>query len=453
MSAGVVGAIALAASILAVPLAQAATPGPGSFTSVSAKRVLDTRKGIGAPAKAVAAGATLTFTAASAGSTPISAVAMIVTAVAPKASGFLTVYAAGTARPNASILNFRSGEDVPNLVIIPVGAGGRVSIYNSSAGTVQLLADIHGYFNGGAGQAAAGTLEPMAPTRFLDTRTGNGAARRPAAANSTTKVKVTGLHGVPVDASAVVVNVTSVNASTEGYVTAFPGDPRPDTSTVNFSAHDIRANLILLAVGTDGTISLYNGAGPADLLADISGYFVGGTPSTDGSFVGTSTYRAFDSRLPGGHPAGPVTNSKICVLSSQLDNQACPTDPVFSIFKDLVVNVTAVRPTQSGFLTTWSGVGHIPTVSSSNFMPGSSYAGTLALPVNPDGTISVYNGSHGTVDLVVDVTGFILQLPDLTTARSSSASVGDQLAQALAKVKQFSSTPAAVPVSVTTLGR
>jgi hypothetical protein len=35
---------------------------------------------------------------------------------------------------------------VPNLVIAPVGANGKVDLYNRSAGTVQLVADVSGYY-------------------------------------------------------------------------------------------------------------------------------------------------------------------------------------------------------------------------------------------------------------------------------------------------------------------
>jgi hypothetical protein len=36
---------------------------------------------------------------------------------------------------------------IPNLVIVAVGAGGKVTFYNRS-GTVDLIADLSGYFTG-----------------------------------------------------------------------------------------------------------------------------------------------------------------------------------------------------------------------------------------------------------------------------------------------------------------
>ena len=78
----------------------------------------------------------------------VSAVALNVTVTAPFSAGFVTVYGDGTALPVASNLNFVPDQSVPNLVIAPVGAGGVVDLYNGSGGTIQLVADICGYYLG-----------------------------------------------------------------------------------------------------------------------------------------------------------------------------------------------------------------------------------------------------------------------------------------------------------------
>ena len=52
----------------------------------------------------------------------------------------------GGARPTVSNLNFTAGQTVANLVIVPVGADGKIRLYNGSPGTVQLIADIAGYY-------------------------------------------------------------------------------------------------------------------------------------------------------------------------------------------------------------------------------------------------------------------------------------------------------------------
>ena len=92
----------------------------------------------------------------------VSAVVLNVTVTQPKAAGFITVYPDGATRPLASNLNFVAGQTVPNLVVAPVGADGKVDLYNGSSGTTQLVADVSGYFSG-AGLAPAGTFTSLTP--------------------------------------------------------------------------------------------------------------------------------------------------------------------------------------------------------------------------------------------------------------------------------------------------
>ena len=123
----------------------------GNFRPVGPLRVLDTRVGNGAPRTAVAAGASLKVQIEGAHAIPasgISAVVLNVTVTQPTAGGYLTAYPDGATRPTASNLNFNPAQTVPNLVVVPVGADGKITLYNGSAGTVQLIGDIAGYYLG-----------------------------------------------------------------------------------------------------------------------------------------------------------------------------------------------------------------------------------------------------------------------------------------------------------------
>ena len=75
--------------------------------------------------------------------------ALTVTTVSPAAAGFVTVWPAGQTRPNASNLNFSAGQNIPNTVIVPIGVGGKIQLFNGSGGTIQLLADVSGYYRAG----------------------------------------------------------------------------------------------------------------------------------------------------------------------------------------------------------------------------------------------------------------------------------------------------------------
>ncbi|BAS17252.1 hypothetical protein AHiyo8_55550 [Arthrobacter sp. Hiyo8] len=63
----------------------------------------------------------------------VSAVTFNLTVANPTSFGFVTAYPSGTARPNASNLNYATGQIVPNLVTVPVGSDGKVTLYNQSS--------------------------------------------------------------------------------------------------------------------------------------------------------------------------------------------------------------------------------------------------------------------------------------------------------------------------------
>jgi hypothetical protein len=125
--------------------------GPGGLSPVAPDRVLDTRNGTGYP-HVVAARGTVPLQVGGLGGVPgsgVAAVVLNVTVTQPQVAGFLTVYADKAARPLASNLNFSAGETVPNLVVAPVSPTGVVDLFNGSGGTVQILADVSGWFSTG----------------------------------------------------------------------------------------------------------------------------------------------------------------------------------------------------------------------------------------------------------------------------------------------------------------
>lgn len=146
----------------------------GAFYGATPTRLVDTRNGTGwsqgrsTPAHPISIpirGKTL-----SGGGTHFvvptdaTAAALNITAVAPAASGYATVWPCGSKRPLASNLNFAAGATVANNVIAPIGANGSVCIYTNVP--TDIVVDMSGYFSIGA----AGSFRPTSPTRLLDTR-------------------------------------------------------------------------------------------------------------------------------------------------------------------------------------------------------------------------------------------------------------------------------------------
>ncbi|WP_140744059.1 TolB family protein [Pedococcus bigeumensis] len=180
-------------------------------------------------------------------------------------------------RPTASNLNFVAGQAVANLVIVKVGAGGKVALYNSS-GQTHLVADVMGWYPSGSEYAA------LAPSRVLDTRAGVGAPKAAVGPGGLVDLQVVGRGGVPASGvGAVVLNVTAVAPTRSGYLTVFPsGQVRPTASNLNFVAGQAVANLVIVKVGAGGKVALYNSSGQTHLVADVMGWYPN-TPQSSGA--------------------------------------------------------------------------------------------------------------------------------------------------------------------------
>jgi hypothetical protein len=111
--------------------------------------VLDTREGLGAPLAPVGQ-VPLEVTLAGKGGVPsngVTGVMLNVTAVAPTAATYVTVYPGSSDRPMASNLNVSAGQVIPNMVLARLGPDGTVMMFNNG-GVVDLVADVVGYFTG-----------------------------------------------------------------------------------------------------------------------------------------------------------------------------------------------------------------------------------------------------------------------------------------------------------------
>jgi hypothetical protein len=254
----------------------------GRYAPLSPQRVLDTRLSIGVPGTLpVAAGGRVDLTVAGRGGVPatgVSAVVLNVTAAEATAAGFVTVWPTGLTQPTASNLNVTfAGQNIANLVIVPLGSAGRVSLFTQ--GGTHLVADVAGWFGDATQETGmVGMFVPVSPQRILDTRLHIGVATTtPVAAGGSVTLAVVGQGGVPATGvGAVVMNVTAAEATAPGYVTVWPAPAtRPEASNLNvtFAGQNI-ANLVSVTLSPAGTVGLYSQAG-THLVADIAGYYIG----------------------------------------------------------------------------------------------------------------------------------------------------------------------------------
>ena len=393
-------------AVAAAPSMTAAAPSvPGAFVSVAPQRLLDTRSGVGAAGPVVKSG-TVHLQVTGRGGVPatgVSAVVMNVTVTAPSGSGYITAYPDGTPLPTASNLNFVKGQTVPNLVTVKVGTNGKVALRNGSGGTVQLIADVAGYYLDGA-PSVPGAFVSVAPQRLLDTRSGVGAAG-PVVKSGTVHLQVTGRGGVPATGvSAVVMNVTVTAPSGSGYITAYPdGTPLPTASNLNFVKGQTVPNLVTVKVGTNGKVALRNGSGgTVQLIADVAGYYLDGAPSVPGAFVSVAPQRLLDTRSGVG-AAGPVVKSGTVHLQVT-GRGGVPATGVSAV----VMNVTVTAPSGSGYITAYPDGTPLPTASNLNFVKGQTVPNLVTVKVGTNGKVALRNGSGGTVQLIADVAGYYL---------------------------------------------
>jgi len=389
------------------------TPTAGThFHPVVPARILDTRPG---PSQTGLAGK---FTAAQArtlqvtghGGVPPGATAVIanVTAVLPSAASFLSITpdapTPGTPITTSS-LNLTPGTVRPNLVVIKLDSNGRASIYNNS-GTVDVLADVVGWFDDGSIPGDATTA--VDPARILDTRPGPGqiGLAGPFTATSARVLQVTGHGGVPVGATAAVLNVTSVNPTADSFLSLTPDalgpGQVPATSNLNLAAGTVRPNLVVVKLSASGTVTIYNNSGSVHVLADVVGYF---SPASGGAVQTASPSRLLDTR-PGPDQtglAGPFTAAQARTL--QISGRGGV--PVGA--KAVWLNVTSVNPSAESFLSLVPNAlapGQAPTTSNLNLAPGLVVPNLVLVKLSPTGTVTIYNNS-GTVHVLADIVAYL----------------------------------------------
>ena len=401
------------------PAPAAVQPGAASrYTPVNPKRILDTRSGVGAAEAKVGAGQTIDLQVAGVqtdgGAVPANATAAVLNVTVTDTTGTtdVRVFPTGAPLPGSSNLNAGKSQTVPNLVTATLGTGGKVSIYNSG-GTVDLIADLAGWYTPDASGAGFTAVEPR---RILDTRPAPDgpvgvASPGPVAAGSPIDLQVTGdlrtagggTVTIPSDATAVVLNVTATSASTSTDVRVYPTPTDgsfPVVSNLNLGRSQTTPNLVTVAVGSGGKVRFRNASGNVQLLADIAGYY---SASSAGSYVPVVPLRFLDTRSGVGAapiviPSGGYDDLKIAGA------RGVPTGAlaaVLNLTATSVSNLSDVRaypkPTDGSF----------PVVSNLNPTKGATRANLAIVKPGDDGRVRL-RVAGGSLHLIGDLAGYFI---------------------------------------------
>ncbi|HUP75618.1 MAG TPA: GerMN domain-containing protein [Acidimicrobiales bacterium] len=238
--------------------------------------------------------------------------------------------------------------------------------------------------------STGGEFVPISPARLLDTRKGLGVRVGP---GETVTLPVAGREGVPSSgAAAVALNVTVTEPTATGFITVFPTDEqRPGTSNLNVMPGRTVANMATVNLGRDGSVEFYNQSGHIHLVVDVLGWYTTETRPEAATFKPVGPTRVFDSRESRTTPLAPGETVEL--------NMSHLGDGIA-----YALNITVDQPTSTGYITAWPTGEDRRETSNLNFAPGQTVANHAIIRTN-NGSLSLFNGSEGSVHLLVDVFG------------------------------------------------
>jgi hypothetical protein len=342
-------------------------------------RVVDTRD---MPGK-LGAGRVLTVPVAGLNGVPSSATAAVVsvTAVEPCADTFLTVYPCGGAPPLASMVNAVALSIVANSAIVQLGAG---SLCVFSPQATDVVVDVSGWIASSGLRTA-----PVAPARLVDTRAGEREAlpvvQQPLSAGAVVAVDVGSLPGAA-SAMAATVNITAASPRGSGFISVLPGPCAtmavpPSTSNLNVTAgRDVAASATVALGG--GELCVYSSTS-TDLVVDLQALH--GTAG--GATAAVDPLRILDTRNT--RRIGPGQSVVVDLDTAR---------------ESAIVNLTAVEPSGSGFLTLYPCASTVPTASSLNVTAGVIVANRALVSTAGTSRFCVYSSVE--TDVVIDLEGY-----------------------------------------------
>ncbi len=246
----------------------------------------------------------------------------------------------------------------------------------------------------------------LPPARVLETRTGptfttidgdfQGIGRRGNGQEMT--LRIAGRAGVPADAEAVVINVTGVGPSGVGFVTVHPCSVNPPlASSLNFRTNVDSGNELVAELTSSGEVCIFN-RGETDLVVDVVGYV-----PKDSRYSPVGPARLLDTRGSGSTIDGKFQKGGTRLSGTQLQLDVAGRGGVASDAVAVVINVTAVKPQDVGYVTVHPCLPSAPTAASLNFEPSVNRGNEIVAQLNSAGKLCLY--TFGAAELVVDVVG------------------------------------------------
>ncbi len=236
----------------------------------------------------------------------------------------------------------------------------------------------------------AGFVPAPEQKRIIDTRDGTGGRFTPMNDNETWTLQLAGKYGIPQDATAVFLNITTVNPTKSTYLTVWSGDgPRPLASSATLTPNEVKASLVITKLSAIGRANLFNNMGATHVVIDLVGWF---HTSSDLGVHSASPRRLVDTR----DSNAPLTPG--APLSVPTRGFAGVPEGAAAI----AVNVTATEVTAPSYLTVWPGKGPAPATSNLNMKTDDTVPNLVMTRLTEDGWLSVGTNA-GSTHVVLDV--------------------------------------------------
>ncbi len=170
-------------------------------------------------------------------------------------NGFLTIFDCGT-QPLASGINYSAGAVVNNEIVAKLSSTGTLCIFART--TTDLVIDV-------VGEMPADGYNARVPARLVETRSGAGfetvdgdfEGDGAIGGGDTYVVQIAGRGGIPADASAAVLNLSTVGSAGNGFLTIYDCGTQPLASGINYSAGSVVNNEIVAKLSADGEICIF----------------------------------------------------------------------------------------------------------------------------------------------------------------------------------------------------
>ena len=198
-----------------------------------------------------------------------------------------------------------------------------------------------------------------------------------------------------------ILNLTVTEPGAGGFLTVYPGpcNPanRPLSSNLNYVRGQTVANLVVAALGADGSVCVFSNVS-SQIVVDAAGWLAG---SGTGMF-GVTPQRLIDTR-----PGSPALHNVVKGRLAPFVPFVVPAGTSSGIPADAtaaVLEVVAIGPTSPGYLTAYPCGTTPPLASNVNYAAGEVRPNLVAVRIGTNDSVCLI--SQQAVDVVVDLGGW-----------------------------------------------